>query len=164
MSVLFTGTFQHGIDEKGRIIIPMKLRDAVQEERDGAGFYMTRGLDGCIFLYTPRDFEALRHRVQGEPGTVMDKEHRNLERMLYSNAIRGQCDRQGRIVIPDYLKEHAKIQKDVIITGVGQRIEVWAKERWDALMEQVTRTFEEDAQGFYDKERPQARGATAPTP
>jgi len=153
VSVLFTGTFQHGIDEKGRIIIPMKLRAAVQEERDGAGFWMTRGLDGCVFLYTPRDFEALRQRVQSEPGTVMDKEHRNLERMLYSYASHGRCDRQGRIVVPDYLKEHAKIEKDVVISGVGQRIEVWAKERWDSLMNQVTGTFEDDAQGFYDKER-----------
>ena len=153
VAVLFTGTFYHGIDEKGRIIIPVKLRTAVQEERDGSGFWMARGFDGCIFLYTPRDWEALRQKVQSQAGSVMDKEHRNIERMLFSQAEHGMCDRQGRIVLPEFLKRHAQIEKEVVISGVGQRIEIWAKEKWEELIAQTAKSFEDDAQRLYEKDR-----------
>jgi len=143
---LFTGTYNHGIDEKGRIIVPAKLRAAVQEERDGSGFWMSRGLDGCISMYTPRGWEQLRQRV---PGTEFSGKRRNFERMLYAGAQYGMCDRQGRIIIPELLKEAAGIQKDVVIVGVGERIEIWGKERWDDLSAQTMESFEQDAEALF---------------
>lgn len=146
MSALFTGTYYHGIDEKGRVIIPAKLRAAIQEERDGAGFWMARGLDGCVALYTPREWEALRQRV---PGTEFSPKRRNFERLLYSGAQYGMCDRQGRIILPDLLQREAGIQKEIVITGVGERIEIWAKERWEELEARTKETFEQDAQELF---------------
>ena len=154
MSALFTGTYYHSIDEKGRIIIPAKLRASVQEERDGAGFCMCRGLDGCIAMYTPREWEALRQRV---PGTEFSTERRRFERLLYSGAQTGMCDRQGRIVLPDVLKRFAEIEKEVVIVGVGERVEIWAKEKWEDMSSQTMETFEEDAQKLFALQQEQEK-------
>ena len=143
---MFTGTFYHGVDDKGRVIVPAKLRVAVQEERDGAGFWLARGLDGCIAVYTPREWEALRQRI---PGTEFSSQRRNFERVLYSGAQHVMCDRQGRIILPEVLTRGAGIVKDIVVIGTGDRIEILAQERWEQLSSQTMETFEDDAQKLF---------------
>ena len=142
MSAEFTGIFEHGIDDKGRVIIPMKLRDAVDEEKEGAGFVMSFGLDRCIFMYTPRGWNAFKKRV---PGTELNARRRKFIRMIYGGARRGRCDRQGRIIIPDPLKRYAEIDKEVVIVGAEEHIEIWAKEKWEKEFAESMEMFEDNA-------------------
>ncbi len=121
---MFLGQFNHTLDYKGRTSIPKKFRDDLQD-----GSILTRGFEGCLFLYPLSEWEILSNRIAGLPLTASDA--RNFSRYLFSSAIATNFDRLGRITIPDYLAKAANLKKDLVIIGVLNRVEIWSKELWD---------------------------------
>lgn len=118
------GEYEHGLDEKGRIIVPTKFREALGEK-----FVLTLGTDGCLFIYPTEEWEQFVEKLKGLPGT---KEARQMQRYFMAGAVECESDKQGRVMIPAKLREHAGITKDVVSVGVVNKIEIWSKERWDA--------------------------------
>lgn len=120
---MFLGEYRHSIDVKGRIIIPSKLRDDL-----GENFIITRGLDGCLFIYPKNEWDNIINKYKEIPDT---KTKRQFMRVFLSGATICEYDKQGRINIPAPLIEFADLKKDCIIIGVDSRLEVWSKERWE---------------------------------
>ena len=118
----FVGEYEHSVDEKGRLTIPQAFRELLTGK-----LYITRGLDGCLFILRPREFEALREKILALP--MSQSEGRTFSRMFASGA-ECELDRQGRILVPSGLREYAGLNGSVIVVGVLNRVEVWAKERW----------------------------------
>lgn len=123
---MFMGQYNHTIDSKGRLIIPSKLRDSL-----GEGFIVTRGLDGCLFIYPDSEWKNIINKYKELPDT---KNRRHFMRIFLSGATTCEYDKQGRINIPGPLVDYAKLQKDCIIIGVDERLEVWSKERWEGFI------------------------------
>lgn len=115
------GEYQHSIDAKGRLFIPAKFRENL-----GAAFVVTKGLDGCLFLYSMQAWNILEDKINGLP---MSKS-RDLQRFFFSSAADCAPDAQGRVVIPQNLRQYAGLTKDVTIIGVSGRAEIWDTERW----------------------------------
>ncbi len=121
---MFSGEYNHSIDEKGRLIIPSKFRFELGEK-----FILTRGLDGCICIYPMSAWDALEEKLRGLPLT--NKNARLVTRFLVGGAVTCELDKQGRILIPGPLREHAGLTKDVVLAGTLERIEIWDKARWN---------------------------------
>jgi len=117
------GTYEHGLDAKGRVIIPAKLREEL-----GESFVVTLGLDGCLFAYPMKEWESFIEKLSGLPGT---KDARKLQRIFMSNAHACDLDKQGRALIPANLRNAVGLEKDIVFVGVLSKIEIWSKERWD---------------------------------
>ncbi len=124
--LMFMGEFRHALDEKKRLIIPAKYRDEL-----GSHFILTRGIDKCLFLYSKEEWNCLTAKLYTLSFTKRDA--RNFLRFFLSGATTVDFDKQGRIIIPTTLLEYADIQKDVVIIGVGERLEIWSKENWDTF-------------------------------
>ncbi|MBR1874099.1 MAG: division/cell wall cluster transcriptional repressor MraZ [Eubacterium sp.] len=120
---MFMGTYEHGIDAKGRVIIPAKLRDGL-----GDSFVVTVGLDGCLYAYPMDEWESFLAKLKELPGT---KEARALQRTFMANAAMCECDKQGRTLIPASLRERVGIVKDVVFIGVLGKVEIWSAEAYD---------------------------------
>lgn len=123
---MLIGQYNHSIDTKGRIIIPSKVRDNL-----GDNFIVTRGLDGCLFVYPKCEWENIIDKYKQLPDT---KNRRHFMRIFLSGATECEYDKQGRINIPKPLVEYAKLEKDCIIIGVDERLEIWSKERWEGFI------------------------------
>ena len=123
---MFMGEYHHSIDSKGRIIVPSKVRDDL-----GENFIVTRGLDGCLFLYAKCEWDKIRNKYKELPDT---KDKRQFMRIFLSGATICEYDKQGRINIPNPLIEFAKLEKDCIIIGVDEKLEIWSKERWEEFI------------------------------
>lgn len=136
---MFKGEFSHTIDTKGRIIIPAKMRHEL-----GDGCVITRYLDHTLALFTADKFEAI---VQSLSATSSNKSaKRAFERFFVGSAADLEFDKQGRVLIPLALRKHAELKKDVVLVGTGDRIEMWAKERWDAYNEEIYEDMESIAE------------------
>jgi len=120
---LFIGEYLHSLDEKGRLIIPVKLREGLGER-----FIATRGLDDCLFLYPLPEWEALQQKLKALPSTKADA--RAFMRFFFSGAAECELDRQGRTLIPVALREYAQLERDVVVTGVASRVEIWSAGAW----------------------------------
>ena len=143
---MFYGEHEHSIDEKGRLIIPSKFREVFKEnyvER----FFITRGLDTCLFVFTDDEWKKQESKFRALPFT--SAEARQFNRIYFSGACEVTCDKQGRILVPDYLKEFAKIRRDVIIVGVSSRMEIWAKENWEVFYKTTKDSFEKIAERIF---------------
>ncbi|MFH1094492.1 MAG: division/cell wall cluster transcriptional repressor MraZ [Candidatus Omnitrophota bacterium] len=140
---MFYGEFEHSLDRKNRIIIPAKFREALKDSFVEK-FYITRGLDGCLFIFTEEEWKKQEQRFKSLSFTSPDA--RKFNRMFFSGASEIICDRQGRILIPQYLRTFADIQKDVVIIGVSNRIEIWGKTRWKDFYENTRDTYEDTAE------------------
>ena len=123
---MFMGEYHHSIDAKGRLIIPSKVRDGL-----GENFIVTRGLDGCLFLYPKLEWDKKIEKFKELPDT---KDKRQFMRIFLSGATICEYDKQGRINIPNPLIEFAKLEKDCIIIGVDEKLEIWSKERWEEFI------------------------------
>lgn len=121
---MFMGEHNHTIDAKGRIIVPAKFREELGDE-----FVVTLGLDGCLFVYPNDEWNNFVNELKGLPG---NKEARQLQRYFMAGAAQCEADKQGRILIPQKLREHAGIDKELVFVGVLNKIEIWSKERWDS--------------------------------
>lgn len=121
---MFMGQYSHTIDAKGRLIVPSKFRDKL-----GSEFVATKGLDGCLFVYPNEEWEKIEEKFRSIPLTTKDA--RKFSRFFFAGAAVCEVDKQGRILLPQVLREFADLQKDVMLVGVLSRIEIWSKDRWD---------------------------------
>lgn len=140
---MFMGEFQHSIDAKGRLIIPAKFR-----EKLGENFVVTRGLDGCLFGYPQDEWEKLEAKLTEMP--LAKKDARLFVRFFYSAATECELDKQGRINIPQSLRQHANLEKSCVIVGVSNRIEIWDETRWQAFTDAAEENFDEIAESMID--------------
>lgn len=122
--MMFMGQYEHSIDAKGRIIIPVKYREDL-----GETFVVTRGLDGCLFLYPPEEWQTFVEKLQDLPS---NQNTRKIQRQFLSKAMEVVLDKQGRILIPALLRQVAALEKEVVFVGMMNRIEVWDKSRLEA--------------------------------
>ena len=123
--------FNHSIDTKGRLIIPSKFRDILGED-----FVITKGLDGCLFLYPNNEWKIFEEKLRTLPLT--NKNARTFTRFFLGSAVDGGYDKQGRVLISAALREFAELEKDVIIVGMDSRIEIWSKEKWNKFDEDIS--------------------------
>ncbi|AMC00689.1 cell division protein MraZ [Aerococcus viridans] len=140
---MLMGEFQHNIDAKGRIIIPAKLREDL-----GAKFVITRGLDGCVFGYPLDNWEKIQEKLKQLP--LAKKEARAFTRFFYSAAAEVEIDKQGRINVPSTLVDYANLEKECLVLGVSDRIEIWSKARWESVSSEIEESFEEIAEDMLD--------------
>ena len=140
---MFMGEYNHTLDAKSRLIIPSKFREALGEE-----FVISKGMDGCLFVYAKEEWGAFEEKLSTLP-TTTNKDARKFARFFLSGADNVEVDKQGRILIPSHLKEFAGLEKDVVLAGVGKRIEIWSKEKWDAISaEEDMDSIAESMEGF----------------
>ena len=125
---MFSGTYYHNIDSKGRIIIPSKFREVLNE-----GFVLTKGLDNCLFLFPMSEWVNFRDKLKAVPLT--SKEGRAFTRYFFANAVECEMDKQGRLNISSDLRRHAHIDKEVVSIGVDSRVEIWSKADWESYNE-----------------------------
>ncbi len=121
---MFTGEYHHNLDAKGRMIIPVKFRDELNGE-----FVITSSLDGCLSMYAPAEWQILENKLNALPMT--NQKARKLKRFLLGSAVSCELDKQGRILIPQVLRDKIQLKKDVTLVGVGDHIEIWASEKWE---------------------------------
>lgn len=143
---MFYGEHEHSIDRKGRLIIPSKFREVFKEnyvER----FFVTRGLDTCLFVFTEDEWKKQESKFKSLPFT--SREARNFNRLYFSGACEVTCDKQGRILVPEYLNAYAQIKRDVVIVGVSNRMEIWSKENWAAFYTNTKDSFEKIAENMF---------------
>ncbi len=144
---MFTGQYSHTIDTKGRVIMPSRFREQL-----GDGFVITRGYEGCLTVYSNQEWENFAARLMAMPDHNADA--RRLLRMFSSGAIICETDKQGRVLIPSQLREHAAISKDVVIIGAISRVEIWDSERWNSYnSDEDALTIEEAAANLSKFER-----------
>ncbi|MDO4522571.1 MAG: division/cell wall cluster transcriptional repressor MraZ [Eubacteriales bacterium] len=120
---MFMGEYNHAIDTKGRLIIPSKFRDELGDE-----FVVTKGLDGCLFVFPNTAWQAFEEKLRALPLT--NKSARKFSRYFVAGATPCELDKQGRILLPVSLREFAGLEKDVVLTGMLDRIEIWSKDKW----------------------------------
>ncbi len=121
---MFAGKYNHSIDNKGRIIVPSKFRETL-----GDSFVVTIGLDGCLYMYSTEEWEKFLTSLRDLPGNA---EGRKLVRYFMAGAADCEIDKQGRTLIPAELREKVGLEKDVVLVGVINKIEIWSRERWEA--------------------------------
>lgn len=121
---MFIGEYQNSIDAKGRIIVPSKFREQL-----GIKFILTKGLDNCLYIYPMEEWNKFQDKLTGLP--VANKDARAFVRYFFSSAAECEVDKQGRLTIPQNLREHAKIDKELVTIGVLSKIEIWSKQEWD---------------------------------
>ncbi len=128
---MLIGEYEHSVDTKGRLIMPAKLRDEI-----GYKFIVTKGLDGCLFVFPLKEWEIFQEKLRALP--VSDKNARNFTRFFFAGAIECEIDKQGRFLVSSNLREFAGLDKDVIIIGMNSRLEIWSKEKWQQCDENIS--------------------------
>ena len=124
---MFMGEYNHTIDAKGRLIIPSKFREALGDE-----FVVTKGMDGCLFVFDDPEWQAFEEKLRSLP--MIDQEARQFTRFFLAGAASVEVDKQGRILLPAVLRDFAGITKDAVLVGVGSRVEIWSKDRWEGTV------------------------------
>ena len=138
---MFMGEYHHTIDDKGRLTIPSKIREEL-----GKDFIITRGLDGCLFIYKKEQWNALIDKYQSLPNI---KDARNFMRFFLSGANNVDFDKQGRININIPLIKYANLKKDCVIIGVGDHLEVWDKDGWNGFIDDNIDSFSDVADNLF---------------
>ena len=138
---MFMGEYRHTVDPKGRLIIPSKFREEL-----GETFVVTKGLDGCLFVFSDEEWKAFEIKLKSLPLT--NKNARQFTRFFLAGAADVELDKQGRILIPSVLREFASLQKDVVFVGVGSRIEIWSKESWNDSISNYDDNMDEVAENM----------------
>lgn len=139
---MFMGEYHHSIDEKGRLIIPSKFRSEL-----GESFVITRGLDNCLFVYSLVEWNKIVDRLKTLPFTKKDA--RNFTRFFLSGATVCELDRQGRVNIAASLIEFAFLDKECIIVGVNDRLEIWSKSKWDNFFNENSDKLSDIAENLF---------------
>lgn len=140
---MFMGEYQHAVDGKGRLIMPAKFREEL-----GDSFIVTRGMDNCLFVYPMHEWTTLEQKLKALPFTRSDA--RAFMRFFFSGAAECELDKQGRVLIPNNLREHAKLSKDVVVIGVSNRVEIWSQEVWGQYSDETGLSFESIAEKIID--------------
>lgn len=128
---MLIGEYEHSLDSKGRLIMPAKLRADMGER-----FIVTKGLDGCLFAFSQKEWENFETKLKALP--LSDKNARNFVRFFLSGATECELDKQGRFLIPNNLRIAANLEKESIIIGVGTRLEIWNKATWEKCDEDIS--------------------------
>jgi MraZ protein len=128
--------------------LPAKVRE-VAKSHFVERFFVTRGLDKCLFMLPEEEWRAQENRLKAISFTK--KESRTFNRLFFSGAAEMDCDAQGRILLPQYLKDYAEIKRDVVIVGVSSRIEIWAKDKWEDFYGNSRQSFEEIAERLFNE-------------
>ncbi len=121
---MFIGEYQHNLDQKGRLAVPAKFRNKLAK-----GAVVTKGLDNCLFLYTKEEWEKLASKLAALP--ISKANTRAFARLMLAGAMDVQLDKQGRIVLPEYLRKYAQMKKKTIIAGLYNRLEIWDEDEWN---------------------------------
>ncbi len=132
--MLFYGSFEHVLDEKNRLAIPADFREADIDKHYGKGFFITCGTENCLFLFKPVHWEEFVNRIQSKPFSA---KRRKMIRAFLWPARKLVCDSQGRVVIPQELKEFANLEKNVVLSGAGNMIEIWNVARWREMYREI---------------------------
>jgi len=136
---MFIGEFQHNLDDKGRLAIPVKFRrDLVK------GAVVTRGLDNCLFLYSKIEWNKLAEKLAALP--LSQSNSRAFARLMLAGAMEVEVDKQGRMVLPEYLRNFAEIKKNAVIAGLYNRIEIWDESKWNQYKTQTEKDSNEIAE------------------
>lgn len=138
---MFMGEYNHTIDAKGRLIVPAKFREIL-----GDNFIVTKGLDGCLFVYPNDEWTRFEEKLKSLPLT--NKNARQFTRFFLAGAAACEVDKQGRILLPQVLREFASLEKDVVLVGVASRIEIWSRECWDESMNTYDGDMDEVAENM----------------
>lgn len=142
---MFYGEYKHSIDRKGRLILPSRFRD-VCKEYGTERFLLTRGLDRCIFMFSEEEWRVQEQKFKSASFTK--QETRSFNRMFFSGAVDVVPDKQGRFIVPPYLKEYAGIKRDTVIIGVSNRIEIWDRKQWEEFYSNSNKSFEQIAENL----------------
>jgi MraZ protein len=140
---MFYGEYGHTIDRKGRIILPSRFRE-IAKANYIEKFFVTRGLDKCLFMFSEDEWHAQEQKFKGISFTK--QQARTFNRLYFSGAQEIIPDKQGRILLPAYLKDYAQIKREVVIVGVSNRIEIWPKDKWNEFYSNSRQSFEEIAE------------------
>ncbi|MCH3904176.1 MAG: division/cell wall cluster transcriptional repressor MraZ [Lactobacillus sp.] len=142
---MFMGEYHHNLDAKGRLIIPAKFRDQV-----GTKMVFTRGMEGCIFGYSEAEWDKIEARLANLPLTK--RSARKFTRLFYSGAMESEFDKQGRVNLTTTLKKHAELEKECVIVGVYNRIEIWSQQRWESYEAEANENYDDIAEDLDDME------------
>ena len=140
---MLSGEYRHNIDLKGRIIIPSRIREEM-----GDRIIITRGLDGCLFGYNEQTWNSIMEKLNKLPFTKRDA--RNFTRFMTSGAITLEFDKQGRVNIPSYLNQYASLEKEVVIVGVIDRIEIWSRNNWEEFMNNNVESLSDISENLFN--------------
>lgn len=138
---MFIGEYTASIDDKGRVSIPSKFRQGL-----GSTVVVTRGLDSSLFLYTLEEWKKLAEKLASLP--ISTANTRAFSRLMLAGAMDCEVDKQGRIILPAYLKDFAKISKKVVVAGLYSRIEIWSEELWSSYKEQTEKESNQIAEAL----------------
>ena len=141
---MFIGEYHHTIDEKGRIIIPAKFREALGKE-----FIITRGIENCLFVYSLQNWAKITDKLSQLPFTKKDA--RTFNRFFMSGATNVELDKQGRVNISQPLIDYANLIKDCVIIGTGDRLEVWSQESWDSFFDSTKDNMSDIAENLFNE-------------
>ncbi len=139
---MLLGTYEHTIDEKNRLTLPARFREAFVD-----GVFLTRGMDGCVVVYTKSAWDQLVS-VRLADLDPFSQEARQMSRFIYAGASDAGLDRQGRVVVPQGLMDHARLDRDVVVAGLRDHAEIWERDAWRQQMEEVERNAERVAQSL----------------
>lgn len=140
---MLLGEYAHTVDDKGRFIMPVKLRDALHD-----GFVITKGLDGCLYMYSMEQWKILDAKLAALP--MSNKNARDFVRFFVSGATDSDYDKQGRVLLPQNLRDYAKLDKDIIIAGAGTHAEIWNAEAWKSKQGTLVENIENLAEQMTD--------------
>lgn len=140
---MFMGEYQHTIDDKGRMIIPSKFREDL-----GQSFVLTRGLDQCVFGYPMDEWKQLEQKLKALPFTKKDA--RAFTRFFFSGATECDLDKQGRVNLSQPLRQYAKLDKECVVIGVSNRIEIWSKAIWEEYYQESEASFDDISESLLD--------------
>lgn len=140
---MLLGEYEHSIDTKGRIAVPAKLREGL-----GAKFIITKGLDGCLFVYSMDEWQRVEQKLASLP--MSRKTARDFTRFLFGGACEAECDKQGRVLLPANLRRYAALERDAVIVGVGSRAEIWDAAKWQQYNEESAEDVNELAEQLAD--------------
>ncbi|NCF75459.1 MAG: division/cell wall cluster transcriptional repressor MraZ [Xanthomonadaceae bacterium] len=137
---MFIGEYNHNLDEKGRLAVPIKFRNDLKK-----GAVVTKGLDGCLFLYTINEWKVLAEKLSRLP--ISQSGTRAFARLMLAGAMDARIDKQGRIIIPDYLRKYAGMKKKIVVSGLYNRLEIWDENNW----EKYKRKTEKESENIAEK-------------
>lgn len=136
---MFIGEYQHSIDDKGRLAIPAKFRRKLTK-----GAVVTRGLDRCLFVYTPEEWKKLATKLAALPFSQANA--RAFARLMLAGAMDVEIDSQGRVVLPEYLRQYAQLGRDTVVAGLFNRLEIWNRETWESYKSETEKNSNEIAE------------------
>lgn len=156
---MFCGDSRHTVDAKNRVFLPKRFQQDLEFDRDGNRIaVLTRGLDGCLFLFTEQGLDNALERMDTQ--AFAEADHRKLQRLFFSYTSRVTLDASGRLLLPEKLRKLAAIEREVVMIGVRERVEIWSASRWDAYESAYGDDFE-DLESVLTGSPPPSKGGAA---